>query len=71
MIPLGISLMMVGLIGRSSARFYSAVKTGKAFTQSETILGNYYKGGFQDIMSRREAALILGVRETSDENKIM
>lgn len=31
---------------------------------------NYYDGGFEDKMSRREAALILGVRESSDPDRI-
>lgn len=35
------------------------------------MLGQYYKGGFQSPMTRREAALILGVRETADADKIM
>ena len=30
----------------------------------------YYEGGFEDKMSRREAALILGVRETSAADRI-
>ncbi|KAK2079574.1 hypothetical protein QBZ16_001969 [Prototheca wickerhamii] len=30
----------------------------------------YYKGGFLPEMTRREAALILGVRESAAENKI-
>lgn len=30
----------------------------------------YYEGGFEDVMTRREAALILGVRESSDPKRI-
>ena len=31
---------------------------------------NYYKGGFEQVMSRREASLILGIRESSNAEKI-
>jgi hypothetical protein len=31
---------------------------------------NYYEGGFEESMTRREAALILGVRETSSPSRI-
>lgn len=30
----------------------------------------FYKGGFQNEMNRREAALILGVRESAPEEKV-
>jgi len=30
----------------------------------------YYKGGFEDKMTQREATLILGLRETSNKNKV-
>ena len=33
-------------------------------------MGTYYKGGFASPMSRREAALILGVRESAEELRI-
>lgn len=32
--------------------------------------GRYYEGGFEDTMTRREAALILGVRESSTAQRI-
>lgn len=32
--------------------------------------GSFYEGGFEDDMTRREAALILGVREHADEKRI-
>ena len=52
-------------------RFYRAVQGGNAFNHGEMILGSYYKGGFGSAMTRREAGLILGIRETSAEDKIM
>lgn len=30
----------------------------------------FYRGGFEDKMTRREAALILGVRESADPSRI-
>ena len=32
--------------------------------------GKYYEGGFEDTMTRREAALVLGVRESSSVQRI-
>jgi hypothetical protein len=32
--------------------------------------GKYYEGGFEDSMTRREAALVLGVRESSSAQRI-
>lgn len=33
-------------------------------------IGKYYKGGFERRMSRREAALILAIRESASKNEI-
>ena len=35
------------------------------------ILGTYYKGGFESKMTRHEASLILGIRESANEDAIM
>ena len=35
------------------------------------VLGNYYKGSFANPMTRREASMIMGVRETSETDKVM
>jgi hypothetical protein len=59
---IGGALVCVSLLGKSSIKLYRVVKTGQAFTQSSGQLGRYYLGGFEKTMSRREAALILGVR---------
>lgn len=40
------------------------------FTQFFNMKSNYYEGGFEDKMTKREAALILGVRESSTEKRI-
>ena len=54
-------MFFFGVAGKGAIRFYRAVKTGKAFSQPTTI-GQYYSGGFEKEMNKREAALILGVR---------
>ena len=58
---LGGSLVFASYAGKSFIKFYRAVKTKNAFTGKAQI-GKYYYGGFESPMSRREAALILGVR---------
>jgi curved DNA-binding protein CbpA len=35
-----------------------------------SVGSKYYEGGFEDKMSRKEAALILGVRESSSTKRI-
>ena len=68
---IGASLCFISILGKSSTKFYRAVQAGKAFNSGEAILGQYYKGGFAPTMTRREAGLILGVRETAEADKIM
>ena len=58
---MGGGLFITACAGKGAIRFYRAVKTGKAFAQP-TIVGQYYSGGFEKEMTKREAALILGVR---------
>ncbi|MFN9901499.1 MAG: hypothetical protein ACK55Z_22490 [bacterium] len=57
----GAGLFALSCAGKGAIKFYRSVKTGKAFTQP-TNIGQYYAGGFDKEMSKREAALILGVR---------
>ena len=63
---------MVGtaMAGKGMIYLYRAVKSGSAVTGAQRV-GQYYKGGFEKTMTTREAALILGVRESSDEAKIL
>ncbi|XP_058212875.1 mitochondrial import inner membrane translocase subunit TIM14-3-like isoform X1 [Rhododendron vialii] len=42
----------------------------QAFKARPPALRRFYEGGFQSAMSRREAALILGVRESTPMDKI-
>ena len=63
-------MFTLGLAGKSAIYFYRAVKTGGGLSGAAK-LGKYYQGGFERAMTGREAALILGVRESSTEDKIL
>lgn len=55
----GAALTAVGLLGRAIVR------------QGALISGvKYYKGGFEHVMTKREASLILGVSPNSQSDKI-
>ena len=54
-------MIATSFAGKSFIRFYRAVKSKNAFGAKAQI-GKYYFGGFESPMTRREAALILGVR---------
>lgn len=59
--------------GKSSeAAANDSAKAGKAGSgwMSGWFVRNFYDGGFEDKMSKREAALILGVRESSTVERI-
>ena len=70
MIPAGLFLCFFSLAGRQSITFYRNVMSGNAFSKATPTLGQFYQGGFLQTMSKREACLILGVRETSDLAKV-
>ena len=53
--------MTTALVGKSAIYVYRAVKSGSSLAGAAKM-GQYYKGGFEKEMTRREAALILGVR---------
>lgn len=54
----------------SSSGAKSGAKRENIFSQFFDVGSKYYEGGFEDKMTRREAALILGVRESSTEKRI-
>ena len=47
------------------------ILAGEAWMLAPPKLRQFYKGGFDEQMSRREAALILGIRESAAKNKVM
>ena len=54
-------MVCTAMVGKSMIYVYRAVKSGSG-TSAAAKVGQYYKGGFEKQMTRREAALILGVR---------
>ena len=61
--------MTTAVAGKTMIYVYKAVKAGGGATGA--AVGKYYKGGFEKKMTGREAALILGVRESAEEAKIL
>ncbi|KAH9246834.1 hypothetical protein BASA81_015612 [Batrachochytrium salamandrivorans] len=48
----------------------AGASTGGGWFTSLLSPGAFYQGGFEDTMTKREAALILGVRESASRDKI-
>ena len=71
LIGLGMGLITISFLGRSSVRFYRSVLRGDAFDRAALVLGQHYQGGFEGAMTKREAGLILGVRESTETDKIL
>ncbi|XVF55428.1 hypothetical protein PTKIN_Ptkin06aG0035200 [Pterospermum kingtungense] len=62
----GIAVAAVAYAGRSGIRAWQAFKARPPTAR----IRRFYDGGFQPAMSRREAALILGVRESTPAEKV-
>lgn len=68
----------VGFAGRyvlrqmpnATTKFAEAVKNLPKFDSESLAYSKYYKGGFEPKMTKREAALILGVSPTANKNKV-
>lgn len=60
----GVGVAAAAFIGREAVKQWIKFKAAPAAARA------YYKGGFQPEMNRREAALILGLRETAAEERI-
>lgn len=58
----GAGLTAAALTGRWIFRTYRAMQRTAAMTGTSPFV-HYYRGGFESKMSRREATLILGLRE--------
>ncbi|XP_013148718.1 PREDICTED: mitochondrial import inner membrane translocase subunit TIM14 [Papilio polytes] len=74
----GIGMAAVGFAGRyllkqmpnASMKFAEAVKNLPKFDTESLANSKYYKGGFEPKMTKREAALILGISPTASRAKI-
>ena len=67
----GGALVLTAFAGKKGISFYRGVLNKTAFQSGPMTIGRYHSGGFEDKMTRREAALILGIRETAEEKKIL
>ncbi|NXY02035.1 DJC15 protein, partial [Pteruthius melanotis] len=73
MIALGLGVATVAFAGRYTFRLWKPLEqaiTEAAKRISTSSLSSYYKGGFEQKMSRREASLILGVSPSAGKDKI-
>jgi len=61
---LGLGIAAAAFVGKQAVQQYVA------FMARPAGLRSFYKGGFQQTMDRREASLILGLRESAGEEKI-
>ncbi|XP_032063241.1 dnaJ homolog subfamily C member 15 isoform X2 [Aythya fuligula] len=66
MIAVGLGIATVAFAGRYAFHLWKPLEQ----TITETSLSSYYKGGFEQKMSRREASLILGVSPSAGKAKI-
>ncbi|KAL3838365.1 hypothetical protein ACJIZ3_022956 [Penstemon smallii] len=62
----GIAVAAAALAGKYGIQAWHAFKTRPPTPR----LRKFYEGGFQKTMTRREAALILGVRENATPDKV-
>ncbi|CAH8438199.1 unnamed protein product [Heterobilharzia americana] len=67
---IGLGLLGVGVAGRYISRRMNIGSISELVRISGLSDSKYYKGGFEQNMSKREAALILGVSQQSGKNKI-
>lgn len=74
----GLGMAAVGFAGRyllkqmpnASMKFAEAVKNLPKFDSESLANSKYYKGGFEPKMTKREAALILGISPTASKAKV-
>ncbi|KER22291.1 hypothetical protein T265_09576 [Opisthorchis viverrini] len=66
----GLGILTVGLVGRYVTRQIKASQVPNLLKLSGFTTSKYYRGGFEPKMTRREAALILGVSQQSSKTKI-
>ncbi|NWZ80089.1 DJC15 protein, partial [Poecile atricapillus] len=73
MIALGLGVATFAFAGRYAFRVWKPLEqtiTEAAKRISTSSFSSYYKGGFEQKMSRREASLILGVSPSAGKDKI-
>ncbi|NXP22315.1 DJC15 protein, partial [Scytalopus superciliaris] len=73
MIAVGLGVATVAFAGRYAFHLWKPLEqaiTETAKRISTSSFSSYYKGGFEQKMSRREASLILGVSPNAGKDKI-
>ncbi|XP_071406747.1 dnaJ homolog subfamily C member 15 isoform X2 [Pithys albifrons albifrons] len=73
MIAVGLGVATVAFAGRYAFHLWKPLEqaiTETAKRISASSFSSYYKGGFEQKMSRREASLILGVSPNAGKDKI-
>ncbi|KAF5905894.1 dnaJ subfamily C member 15, partial [Clarias magur] len=74
LIAVGLGVAAAGFAGRYAFHLWKPL--GQAITQtarkfpSTAFSSHYYKGGFEQKMTKREASLILGISPTSAKSKV-
>ena len=66
----GGAMVFTSLLGKTFIYCYRAMKSPDSILKTAQI-GKFYKGGFQAPMSRTEALLILGVRESTARSQVL
>ncbi|XP_046392725.1 mitochondrial import inner membrane translocase subunit TIM14 [Ischnura elegans] len=77
-VVVGLGLVAVGFVGRQVVRMMpkmtekmnEAMKSLPKLDPQSFANSRYYKGGFEQKMTKREACLILGVSPSASKNKI-
>lgn len=62
----GVAVAAAALAGRYGIQAWQALKA----RPPQARMRKFYEGGFQPTMTRREAAMILGVRESAPPDKV-
>ncbi|KAM6179892.1 dnaJ homolog subfamily C member 15 [Erethizon dorsatum] len=73
LIAVGLGVAALGFAGRYAFQIWKPLEqviTETARKISSPSLSSYYKGGFEQKMSRREASLILGISPSASKAKI-
>ncbi|VDK67482.1 unnamed protein product [Litomosoides sigmodontis] len=66
----GVGMVAIGLVGRTMLRNRAAfLKMAKTLPVGNGM-SKYYRGGFEPVMTRREAALVLGVSPSAPASKV-
>lgn len=67
----GVAITGTALLARILMRAATQMKNNASKLPKTPLLTSYYKGGFESKMSRREAALILGISPSSSKDRIL